>query len=110
MSMSTTRYTLVWGFYTNESMLVRERFEGAEGRKAAMARVLEIMSKRCTPYVGSPERKLPALLQVYATAPDGTSSRANFQPHGAGSRFIKWTDAHGQGWAVHTSIGGVTIG
>jgi hypothetical protein len=44
--MNTTQYTLVWGCYANSSMLVHEKFEGAEGRKACMARVEELMSNR----------------------------------------------------------------
>lgn len=108
--MSTTRYTLIWGFYSNNELLAREAFEGAAGRQAAMARVLAIMSLRGVPYVGSPERKLPAVLEVYATAPDGTRTKSSFRPHVAGSRFIRWTDEHGQGWAVSTCELGETIG
>ena len=111
MGMSTTRYTLIWGFYTNSNMLVREDgFEGAAGRKAAMARVIELMSKRGTPYVGSAEIKLLAVLEVYAEAPDGKRTKSSFRPHVEGSRFIQWRDAHGQGWAVSSCELGETIG
>jgi hypothetical protein len=94
-----TKYTLVWGFLMNQSHQVSEKFEGAEGRKAAWARVQEIMSKRGCPRNYGPSHPV-CLLQVYSAAPDGSRRCASFKPHVEGSRFIQWTDSHGQGWAV----------
>jgi hypothetical protein len=100
--MNTTQYTLVWGFYSNSNMLTRETFAD---RKACMARVLELQSLRCTPYVGSPERKMLAVLEVYGPSREmpGLRAKTRFSPHTAGSKFIRWTDAHGQGWASSTA-------
>jgi hypothetical protein len=61
--------------------------------------VQEIMSKRGCPRNYGPSHPV-CLLQVYSTEADGTRRRADFKPHVPGSKFIQWTDAHGQGWAV----------
>ncbi len=95
----TTTYSLIWGFLMNQSHENREAFAGPEGRKACWARVQEIMSLRGCPRNHGPSHPV-CLLHVYSTEADGTRRRAAFHPHVAGSKFIQWTDAHGQGWAV----------
>lgn len=93
----------------NQSHQNTERFEGAEGRKAAWGRVQEIMSLRGCPRNYGPSHPV-CLLQVYSTAPDGTRRCASFKPHVDGSRFIQWRDAHGQGWAVDAYELGTSCG
>jgi hypothetical protein len=98
----STKYTLIWGFLMNQSHQNTERFEGDAGRAACWERVQAVMSLRGCPRNYGPSHPV-CLLQVYTTEADGTRTRSDFKPHTAGSRFIKWTDAHGQGWAVDVS-------
>jgi hypothetical protein len=106
-----TKYTLVFGYCANTSMLQSERFEGHEGRKACWARVKELCDVRHNIYgwVGRDNSTL-AVLEVYATA-GGKTSKTSFRPHVQGSAFIRHTDKHGQGWAPDTvRLSGVPCG
>lgn len=75
---SATQFTVVWGFYSNTSMLRHERFTS---RKAAWTRVNEIMQQVGRQYDGGPAIQ-PAVLQVYVDVP-GT--------HGYSVKFFKST-------------------
>jgi hypothetical protein len=62
---AASEFTIVWGFYSNTSMLRHEKFSS---RKEAWKRVAELMQLVGHQYVGGPAIQ-PAVLEVYATVP-----------------------------------------
>jgi hypothetical protein len=91
-------------------MLIHEKFDD---RKACMARVVELMSNRHDKgWVGCSSMTL-AVLEVYGPSREipGLRAKTSFKPHGSGSKFIRWTDKHGQGWAAsHATLSGHSFG
>ncbi len=95
--MKTTKtWLIVWGWYSNPSMLIREEFTS---KRDAWTRVQAIMALRCAPWDGAEERS-PCVLEVWTDRDDSPrgSDVAKFSRYEAGSGFCKW----GQ-WGVYNS-------
>ena len=73
---TASKFVVIWGFYTNSSMLQREEFTS---RTAAWSRVQELMTLKGCQYVGGPATQL-CLIQVYVTVPGTHGYSVKFYP------------------------------
>lgn len=86
-----TKFVIIWGFYTNSSMLRREEFTC---RKACWKRVQELFLLEGETYKGGPKKDL-ALLEVYVTVPGTHGYSVRFNRFVEGSKYAKYARSYG---------------